>query len=208
MALKFNLTAINDSVVKEAAEAVGSGSRYDGPPPPPDTYNVLVKKAWFAKTKSGKDIIKYLAEVKETGDKATYNGYGIFSNLNLPMDPSDRYYAVQVHSLNEFVRAMSKDKIGLVEFAGALSEGKTKTGDMDKVGSPIQQVGKLKFDGSQEFVVKTSMNDNPNNPSNPYVNVSYIVSKANEEPETIVEEEDDDVDGFDEADDFLAELEG
>lgn len=203
MALKFNLVAIDKEDVKKAEER---GRRYDGPTPPPDVYNVVLKSVWFSQTKAGKDTIRFRVEIKETGDKEIYNGCSIFNSMMLPIDKSEKAYPIQVSQLNDFVKAASGGKVNLIEFASWLTEGKIKHGKKDKVGVPVEQIGRIKFDGSQEFVVKTKLGDNQKNPDNPYVEIHYIdtskITAEEPEEEDIIEDEDD----IDDIDELMADM--
>jgi len=86
-----------------------SGTYYDGDTPPPGVYRTKVKRMCIKENKSKDDMISMVCEVDEpakkdgkSNSKAQYNGYGIWTNLNITDDNNAR--------INQFLMALSAGK--------------------------------------------------------------------------------------------------
>lgn len=192
MALKLSLERITDDAINKAKEEAASFREYQGPTPPPDVYHVKATRLWATKTKTGKDMLKVLYVIKETGDKATYNGAPIFDNMLIPVDPSEKGFSVQMANLDSFFVNCSKGKFDVNDFVKAAVAGKIITGKKEKAGEPITSIGKFKFTGEHELDVKTELSKYGNNEN---AAVRFIVDGKFDSAE---EEEDlDDAEEFD-----------
>lgn len=74
--LKFNVDGAEDA-------EPGGGSFYDGPVPPKGVYRVTLKFMNMKKNKNDDPMLNGVLEITEKGDKAQYNGYGIWFNQNI-----------------------------------------------------------------------------------------------------------------------------
>lgn len=199
MALKLNLERITTDDLDRAKKEARSFQSYDGPTPPPDTYNVKLTKLWYTKTKTGKDMFKALFIIDETGDLETYNGAPIFHNMVVPSDPSEKAFSVQYDNLDSFFTAVSGGKFTFDDFLKAAISGKIINGKTEKAGDPIQSIGKLKFTGEQTLEVRTEINSYNGRES---AGVKRILTSSVAKAED--DEDIDDLDDFD--DDFGDDL--
>lgn len=208
MALAFNLQRVNKADI-ESARAETS-SRYTGPTPPPDEYQVAVKKIYAVEQSNG-PALNVLFEISgEEGERAVYNGAGIWNRFSIPTDPSYQYFGIQVNSIDNFLRAISSGKFGFDDFVEASNGNRIQTGeDKGKAGQEITQIGRLKLPPTAKIKIKTKMNtyQGRENAALHYV-LDAPAGAAGD-----VDDVDDDVDGLDTAadggddlDDLLGDL--
>lgn len=201
MALKFNLKNVtNDDLEKAKADAAkGNFTPYSGPIAPKGLYNVKVGGIWAGETNSGDGKIVVALEIAETGDLEVYNGCPVWMHLVVPSDPSDQYFAIRMKSLDDLFQAASGGKLNINGFVDALNEGRVKVGKADKVGEPIEQIGKFKTDTARE--IKLMLKDPREYNGKQYADPHYIdirdLNKVETETDSGV---DDDVDGLDDDD--------
>lgn len=200
MSLKFNLQVSKDSV--EEARSLG-GQRYTGPTPPPDLYKVQLKRLISQEDKNGNPVLVAVLEINETGEKATYNGAGVFYRLNLPVDNTLEYFKYQVKNLDDFLRAISGDSMDAEEFSKLANAGKIieDPDKKDAKGNPmLKSIGKLKLDKTEDFTVNLRHREYN---GKTYTDVYYIDLDASLSEKASAEEPEDDFDDFDELDDIL-----
>lgn len=206
MALAFNLQRVNKADIESAR--ADTPSRYTGPTPPPDEYQVAVKKIYAVEQANG-PALNVLFEISgEEGERAVYNGAGIWNRFSIPTDPSYQYFGIQVNSIDNFLRAISSGKFGFDDFVEASNGNRIQTGEGGKAGQEITQIGRLKLPPTAKIKIKTKMNtyQGRENAALHYV-LDAPARSAGE-----VADVDDDVDGLDTAsdgddlDDLLGDL--
>lgn len=201
--LKFSLNSITDEDLEKAKKEVGSSQRYSGPIAPAGRYNVVLDGLWAGETRAGDGKIVAAMKIKETGDNATYNGCPVWRHLVVPSSPKDENFAIRIKSLDDLFRAASGEKINVNDFVDAMNNDRVKVGKEDKVGEPIQQIGKFKSDQSSEFTVVLKDPETYNGRTNAtfhYIDAGNPVKKE-EEPEPDVDDDD-----LDDIDDLLGDL--
>jgi hypothetical protein len=73
----------------------GGGGFYDGPKPPAGVYTGEIKFMRIKVNKNGDDMLNILTEIAEPkGDRAKYNGYGVWDNLNITDENAGRVNAL------------------------------------------------------------------------------------------------------------------
>lgn len=60
-----------------------AGFIYDGETPPRGVYRAKLKKMYLKLNKNDEQMLSGVFEINESGDKAEYNGYGIWGNQNV-----------------------------------------------------------------------------------------------------------------------------
>lgn len=130
-------------------------SQYSGPPPVPGPYHGVIKKMWYAKIKSGdnagEDQYKILVEI----DQGKYKGAGIFHNIQMLKQ--------NAWSTNQFLDSMcenEKQREVLRQWFWQI--GCDVAPDADKVGQPVNYIGKPKFKPvgkGLSFIVKNEPGD-------------------------------------------------
>lgn len=156
MSLVFDLKRVKKNDIEEARKELGD--RYTGPTPPPDVYDVTVKKV-FAVEQSNGPALNVLMLVNGTGETSEYDGAPIWNRFTIPSDPSAQYFGVQVNVLDSFLRGVSKNKFTFDDFVSASNEGRIQAGKSSNSGQEIVQIGKLKFPNETKFAIKTKLNE-------------------------------------------------
>jgi hypothetical protein len=157
-------------------------SQYSGPPPVPGPYHGVIKKMWFAKIKTGdnagEDQYKILVEI----DQGKYKGAGIFHNIQMLKQTA--------WNTNTFLDSMCENEAQSETLRKWFWQiGCDVEPDSDKVGQPVNYIGKPKFKPvgkGLSFIVK-------NEPGNDGVRAiidRFIVKINGDEGETPVAEED------------------
>jgi hypothetical protein len=171
MALKFKIQASKEDLTAAKAE---SGSRYSGPTPPPDVYNVKLIKLFSSEDRNGNPRLVATLQIEETGDKAVYNGARIFDNLAIPADPGYEHFAIQVNVLNSFLVAASGGSYTIDDFVKDANAGKIATDGETQNGDPIvKSIGKFHVEKAKDIKVKTKLRSWN---GTEYVNVHYYIT--------------------------------
>ena len=193
MALAFNLQRVNKADIDSARAE--TPSRYTGPTPPPDEYQVAVKKIYAVEQSNG-PALNVLFEISgEEGERAEYNGAGIWNRFSIPTDPSYQYFGIQVNSIDNFLRAISSGKFGFDDFVEASNGNRIQTGeDKGKAGQEITQIGRLKLPPTTKIKIKTKMNTYQGRQN---AALHYVLDA----PAAPADDVDDEVDGLDTASD-------
>lgn len=200
MGFQITMAPISDEEIKKIRDDKPTGG-YNGPTPPPGVYKAKIARVWFAETKNGNPAVKASFVLHDEGANATYNGASALQNYNIPVDPSQKAFPVQVSQLDSFLIALSGGKMGYKEFQEAVTNGKTDAdpAKKDKIGLPVTQIGKVKVTGERVVEIKTKIREWD---SKEYIDVHYIVDRPAEKEESV--ESTDDIDlGEDSSDDDL-----
>lgn len=158
-------------------------NQYNGPPPVPGPYHGVVKKMWYATIKSGKNEgegqYKILIEI----DQGKFKGAGLFHNLQM--------LEQNAWSTNQFLDSMTaKEEQSKVLRKWFWEIGCDVETESDKVGQPVNFIGKPKFVPAGKelsFIIK---NEPDNNGGTRAVIDRFIVSWRQEDEA----EEDDGID--------------
>lgn len=162
MALKFKIDRISSSDIEEAASERGSFSKYEGPTPPPGTYKVKLDRLWLTTEKNNESqpVLKAVFQIEgEEGDREVYNGCPIWNQFQIPLSKNDKYFAIRVNSLNDFLTSISKGSLNAAGFSEALNEDRIQYDTPEKLGEPINQIGSLKLPSESLFKVKLEHNE-------------------------------------------------
>lgn len=122
------------SLDKSLADKELGDSFYTGETPPKGNYHGNLKLLAIKKNKNDDDMLNYLLEIQEEGDKAKFNGYGIWGNLNVTEQGAAW--------LNNFLDALGpKAKAdfyaGNVTVDGANPPNILKIGSLKPIGVPM-----------------------------------------------------------------------
>jgi hypothetical protein len=130
-------------------------SQYSGPPPTPGPYHGVVKKMWYCQIKTGQnageDQYKILIEI----DQGKFKGAGLFHNIQMLKQ--------NAWSTNQFLDAMcenEKQREVLRQWFWQI--GVDVENEADKVGQPVNYIGKPKFKPvgkTLSFIVKNEPGD-------------------------------------------------
>lgn len=192
---KFTFNDITDAV--GSTEGAGGGG-YTGPTPPAGVYRTVAKRLGIkisngAKTK-GTPMLNGVLEIKESGDKKKYSGYGIWFNILI----NDQFKGM----INQFLNAASGgEEAGLKLQRLFWTKGITTKAD-EKAGVEfITKIGnKTVKDGTFELSVATEVstyNDKER------LQVKTYLVPVDEKSTAEDDDLDDDLDGLDdEADDL------
>lgn len=145
-----------DNAIKEARQGA-----YTGPTPPPGAYRAQIKKVFTRESKAGKPALNVLFVLVDDGDNAVYNGCSIFSWYSIPVDPSERSFAIQVSSLDDMLMSLSGGTLSYADFVKIANDGKivlAKPNEYDPTkNNEVTKIGPLKITGEQEATVYTKM---------------------------------------------------
>lgn len=112
-------------------------------------------------SKAGKPALNVLFVLVDDGDNAVYNGCSIFSWYSIPVDPSERSFAIQVSSLDDMLMSLSGGTLSYADFVKIANEGKivlAKPNEYDPTkNNEVTKIGPLKITGEQEATVYTKM---------------------------------------------------
>lgn len=173
MALKFKIQASKEDLAAAKAESAAN-SRYDGPTPPPDVYNVKMTSMFSSEDRKGNPRLVAVLQIDETGDKAVYSGARIFDNLAIPMDTEYEYFHIQVNVLDSFFTAASGGAYSIDDFIKDANAGKIITEGETRNGDPIvKSIGKFHVDKAQPIKVKTKVRTYN---GKEYLNVHYYLT--------------------------------
>ncbi|MDD2326254.1 MAG: DUF669 domain-containing protein [Alphaproteobacteria bacterium] len=203
MALKFNLKNLSTDAV-EAAKADFGGGFYTGPVPPAGMYNVKVGALWAKEISNGDSQIVARLVINETGENATYNGATTFHRMTIPTDSTDQYFSIRLKSLDDFFRAISGGTMGVSEFVEAAKANRIKIGKTEKVGDPIEQIGKFKVENASEIRIKSKVGTYRNEPTfeTHWVDTRNVGRPGVDQSSDF----DDDVEGLDDVQDIDSEI--
>lgn len=160
MAFKIQMADVSKQEAQQIRDERGSFTPYDGPVPPPDIYRVQVDGMWVGESRTGKPMFKVAFKIAEPdgSDKAVYNGASTIENYLIPQNPSDNGYVPQVDRLDALFAALSGGQSGIAEASEAMNAGRIGTGEEEKLGTRITQVGKVKVGNAKPFKAKTKFN--------------------------------------------------
>ncbi|MDD2326668.1 MAG: hypothetical protein PHW63_11880 [Alphaproteobacteria bacterium] len=159
MGFSIDISRVKNEDVEVARLKSGGGNRYDGPTPPADVYNAVVKKVYIRESKTGKPALNVLYEIKETGAKEVYNGCSFFQWLSIPVDPTDSAFTYQVQGIDNFLLSISSGTISYEDFVEIATNGKIVLKDPQgyekNKNNEVEKIGTLRITGEQTAKVKT-----------------------------------------------------
>lgn len=202
MGFQIAMAPISDEEMKKIRDSKPTGG-YNGPTPPPGVYKAKIARVWFSETKAGHPAVKVSFVLHDEGANSVYNGASVLQNYNIPTDPSQKAFPVQVSQLDAFLIALSGGKMGYKEFQEACTSGKTDAdpGKRDEIGLPVTQVGKVKITGERVVEIKTKIREWN---GKEYIDVHYILDNPTDKEEAAVSTDDIDLgNGEDSSDDDL-----